>query len=60
MKPLITGSGDDDYDFMTPTKKCNAAGSPNKILQKTCTKKMKVVETLGQVTCYTYFLYIKN
>jgi hypothetical protein len=55
-----TGSGDDDDDFMTPTKKRNATGSPNKILRKTCTKRMKVVETPRQVTCYTYvFIYIK-
>jgi hypothetical protein len=40
-----TGSGDDDNDFMTPTKKRNAAGSPINILRKTCTKRPKVVET---------------
>jgi hypothetical protein len=55
-----TGSGDDDDDFMTATKKRNATGIPNKILQKTCTKRMKVVETSRQVICYTYFLYILN
>jgi hypothetical protein len=55
-----TGSGDDDDDFMTPTKKRNATGSPIKILRKTCTKRMKVVETPRQVICYTYaFIYIK-
>jgi hypothetical protein len=55
-----TGSRDDDDDFMTPTKKCNAAGSPVKILRKTCTKRTKVVETPQQVICYTYvFIYIK-
>jgi hypothetical protein len=55
-----TGSGDDDDDFMAPTKKRNATGSPIKILRKTCTKRMKVVETPRQVTCYTYvFIYIK-
>jgi hypothetical protein len=55
-----TGSGDDDDDFMTPTKKRNATANPNKILRKTCTKRMKVVETPRQVTCYTYvFIYIK-
>jgi hypothetical protein len=40
-----TGTGDDDDDFMTPMKKRNATGIPNKILQKTCTKRMKLVET---------------
>ena len=40
-----TGTGDDDDDFMTSTKERNATGSPNKILKKTCTKRMKVVET---------------
>jgi hypothetical protein len=55
-----TGSGDDDDDFMTPTKKRNAAGSHMNILRKTCTKRPKVVETPRQVICYTYvFIYIK-
>ena len=54
------GTGDDDDDFMTPMKKRNATGIPNKILQKTCTKRMKVVETSRQVICYTYFFYILN
>jgi hypothetical protein len=55
-----TGSGDDDDDFMTPTKKRNAAGSPMNILRKTCTKRPKVVETPRQVICYIYvFIYIK-
>jgi hypothetical protein len=55
-----TGSGNDDDDFMTPTKKRNATGSPIKILRKTCTKRMKVVKTPRQVICYTYvFIYIK-
>jgi hypothetical protein len=40
-----TGTGDDDDDFMTSTKERNATGSPNKILKKTCTKRMKVVKT---------------
>jgi hypothetical protein len=52
------GTGDDDDDFMTPMKKRNVTEIPNKILQKTCTKRMKVVETSRQVICYTYFLYI--
>jgi hypothetical protein len=55
-----TGTGDDDDDFMTPTKKCNATEISNKILQKTSTKRMKVIETSRQVICYTYFLYILN
>jgi hypothetical protein len=55
-----SGSGDDDDDFMTPTKKRNTTGSPIKILRKTCTKRMKVVEISRQVICYTYvFIYIK-
>jgi hypothetical protein len=55
-----TGSGDDEDDFMTPMKKRNATGIPTKILQKTCTKRMKVVETSRQAICYTYFfIYIK-
>jgi hypothetical protein len=45
-----TGSGDDDDDFMAPTKKRNATGSPIKILRKTCTKRMKLVEISRQVT----------
>lgn len=55
-----TGSGNDDDDFMTPTKKRNAAGSHMNILRKTCTKRPKVLETPRQVICYTYdFIYIK-
>jgi hypothetical protein len=50
-----TRSGDDDDDFMTRTKKRNATGSPIKILRKTCTKRMKVVETPRHAVCSPVF-----
>jgi hypothetical protein len=52
-----TRSGDDDDDFMTRTKKRNATGSPIKILRKTCTKRMKVVETPRHAVCSPVFFF---